>query len=322
MKLNSSNSSACSIARAPPTIDGYMDDRHRRGVRWAGLGLAANAVLVAIKIGAGILGSSYALIADGVESATDVFSSIIVWRGLTIAGRSADEDFHFGYGKAETIAAAIVSLMLLAAAAGIAVEAVREIHRPRAGPAPFTLAVIVAVIIVKELLFRRVRAVSDDVHSRALEVDAWHHRTDAITSTAAFIGIAMAVIGGPEWAQADDWAALLASGIIAFNGFRMLRPAVADLMDRAPEPAVLDRVRQLARSVPGVLAIEKVQGRRTGLNYLVTIHVQADPALSLRDAHNLGGRVRSAIRTDPLFLDVIVHMEPFEPERPQAQGEG
>jgi len=290
-----------------------MDPRHRSGARLARLGLVANAILVAVKIGAGLLGNSYALVADGVESATDVFSSLIVWRGLEIAGRSADEDFHFGYGKAETIAAAMVSLMLLLAAAGIAFEAIREIRAPHEGPEPWTLAVLVVVIAVKELLFRRVRSGSDEVHSRALENDAWHHRSDAITSGAAFIGISLAVIGGPDWAPADDWAALLASVIIAFNGLRLLSPAIADLMDRAPEPEVIERVRSLASAVPGVLAIEKVQGRRAGLNYLVAIHVQADPLLSLRDAHNLGGRVRSAIREDALFLDAIVHMEPFEP---------
>jgi cation diffusion facilitator family transporter len=289
-----------------------MDERHRRGIRFARLGLAVNAVLMAVKIGAGLLGNSYALVADGVESATDVFSSLVVWRGVSIAGRSADEDFHFGYGKAETIAATVVALMLMLAAAGIAFEAIREIRTPHGGPASWTLGVLTAVIIVKELLFRKVRAASDDVHSRALENDAWHHRSDAITSGTAFIGIGLAVIGGPAWAPADDWAALFASTIIAFNGLHLLRPSVADLMDRAPEPAVIERVRSLAAVVPGVLAIEKVQGRRTGLNYLVAIHVQADPALSLRDAHDLGGRVRAAIRSDGLFLDAIVHMEPFE----------
>lgn len=289
-----------------------MDERHRRGIRIARLGLVINAVLMTVKIAAGLLGNSFALVADGVESATDIFSSLIVWRGVSIAGRSADEDFHFGYGKAETISATIVALMLLLAAIGIAFEAIREIMTPHGGPASWTLGVLTAVIVVKEVLFRKVRAASDDVHSRALQNEAWHQRSDAITSGAAFIGISLAVLGGPEWAPADDWAALFASAVIAFNGLRLLRPSVADLMDRAPEPAVLNRVRSLAAAVPGVLAIEKVQGRRAGLNYLVAIHVQADASLSLREAHDLGGRVRAAIRNDPLFLDAIVHMEPYE----------
>jgi cation diffusion facilitator family transporter len=285
-----------------------------RGARSAIIGLFVNAGLVIVKIGAGLLGSSYALVADGVESATDVFSSIIVWRGITISARSADEDFHFGYGKAETVAAAAVSVMLLGAALGIAIEAIREIIRPHEGPAAFTLAVLVGVIAVKETLFRRVRSVSGEIASRALESDAWHHRSDAITSGAAFIGISLALIGGPDWAPADDWAALLASGIIAFNGYRLLRPAVLDLMDRAPEPAILERVRTAACAVDGVLGVEKIQARRAGMGYLIAIHVQADPDMPLRDSHILGGRVRSAIRNDPMFLDALIHMEPWEPD--------
>jgi cation diffusion facilitator family transporter len=291
-----------------------MSGAVERGARSAIVGLVANVVLVVVKIGAGLLGNSYALLADGVESATDVFSSIIVWRGITISARSADEDFHFGYGKAETVAAAAVSVMLLGAALGIAVEAIREILRPHEGPAAFTLVVLVGVIAVKETLFRRVRSVSGEIVSRALESDAWHHRSDAITSGAAFVGISLALIGGPAWAPADDWAALLASAIIAFNGFRLLRPAVLDLMDRAPEPEIVDRVRSAACAVEGVLQVEKIQARRAGMGYLIAIHVQADAGLPLRDAHILGGRVRSAIRADPLFLDALIHMEPFEAE--------
>lgn len=289
-----------------------MRDGVRRGVRSARLGLVVNASLVAIKISAGLLGSSWALVADGVESATDVFASLVVWRGISISGRSADERFHFGYGKAETLAAAIVSMMLLAAAAGIAIQSVRGLFRPHEGPAAFTLAVLVGVVVIKETLFRRVRVVGGEVGSRALETDAWHHRSDALTSAAAFVGISVALIGGPAWANADDWAALFASGIIAFNGVRLLRPAVADLMDRAPPQDVLDRIRRQAAAVDGVLAIEKIQARRAGMGYLVAIHVQAEPRLTLREAHILGGRVRSAIRADPDLLDAFVHMEPFE----------
>ncbi len=289
-----------------------MSDKVQLGIRSARLGLIVNAALVSIKVTAGLLGNSYALVADGVESGTDVFSSLIVWRGISISARSANEQFHFGYGKAETLSAAAVSLMLLAAAAGIAIEAVREIASPHHGPAAFTLIVLVAVIATKELLFRKVRAVSGDLSSRALEANAWHHRSNAITSTAAFVGISLALIGGPAWAPADDWAALFASFVIAFNGARLLRPAVIDLMDRAPDAPVLDLVRRLAGGVPGVLAVEKIQARRGGMGYLVVIHVQADPHLPLRDAHRLGGRVRSALRQDDTIIDAFVHMEPYE----------
>lgn len=287
-----------------------------RGLRYALIGLLVNAVLVVVKIGAGLLGGSHALVADGVESATDIFASLVVWRGLHVATRSADDRFHFGYGKAESIAAAVVSLMLFAAAAGIALQSIREIAAPHAVPRPFTLLVLVGVIAIKEIMFQTIHGVGDAVGSRALETDAWHHRSDAITSAAAFVGISAAVLGGPAWAPADDWAALLASLIIAANGIRLLRPAVADLMDGAPHPEVVDRVRTRARTVPGVRLVEKVQARRAGFGYLVALHIQADPAMTLRAAHDLGGRVRSAVRREREILDALVHMEPFEPEGP------
>ncbi len=292
-----------------------------RGVRYARFGLVVNALLVFVKIGAGLMGSSHALVADGVESATDVFASLVVWRGLRIASRSADERFHFGYGKAESIAAAVVSLMLMTAAAGIAVQAIREIGSPGPVPQSFTLLVLAGVIAIKELMFRKFRGAGYHLSSRALETDAWHHRSDAITSAAAFIGISIAVLGGPAWAPADDWAALLASLVIAANGVRLIRPAIADLMDGAPVPEVVERVRSRASGVKGVRLVEKVQARRAGLGYLVALHIHADPAMSLRAAHALGGQVRSAVRREREIIDAIVHMEPFEPKGEEI-GEG
>ncbi len=293
-------------------LSGFAPNGLGRGVRYAVAGLLVNVVLVVVKITAGLLGSSYALVADGVESGTDVFASLIVWRGLKVAVKEADRDYHFGYGKAETLAAAAVSLLMLGAAAGIAWQAFREIRTPGAVPEAFTLVVLLAVVAVKEYMFRTVATVGVGSNSRALNTDAWHHRSDAITSAAAFAGISLALLGGESWAPADDWAALLASAIIAFNGLRLLRPAVLDLMDRAPDQGVLDRVHSLASSVEGVRRIEKVQARRAGVGYLVTIHIEANPAMPLRDAHSLGGRVRSRIRSDASILDVLVHMEPHE----------
>ena len=277
----------------------------------AKLALLVNSLLVAVKVTAGLLGNSYALVADGVESTLDMFSSVIVWRGLTVAGRQADERYHFGYGKAESISGAAVAMMLLVAALGISVQAMREIVTPHHTPAPFTLLVLVGVIVVKEGLFRRMMGVGVEVESAAVKADAWHHRSDAITSAAAFLGISVALVGGPAWAPADDWAALLASGIIAFNGARLLRPALQDLMDRAPEDSVLERVERVACQVDGVCAVEKIQARRAGIGYFVALHVEADPRMTLEDAHLLGHRVKDAILGDlPTVLDVLVHMEP------------
>ncbi len=284
-----------------------------RGMRSAQAGLLTNAGLALAKVTAGIFGNSYALIADGIESTADIFSSLIVWGGLRISSRSADEDYPFGYGKAEPLAAAVVSLMLLGAALLISVQAVGEILVPHHTPAKFTLVVLVAVIVIKEVLFRRVFAVGSEVGSTAVKADAWHHRSDAITSAAAFVGISIAIAGGPGWEEADDWAALAASAVIFVNGLRILRPALADLMDRAPEVELLEHIAAAARSVEGVQAIEKLKVRKSGLGYHAELHVQADPRLSLHEAHIISGKVKSAIRgAVPPVLGVLVHMEPYE----------
>jgi cation diffusion facilitator family transporter len=284
-----------------------------RGIQTAQLGLLINTGLALVKFVAGILGNSYALIADAVESTSDILSSAIVWGGIRIASREADDDFPFGYGKAEALAGAIVALMLLAASAGISIEAIREIHTPHHAPAPFTLIVLVAVVLVKETLFRRVFRVGEEEESIAVKSDAWHHRSDAITSVAAFIGISIALWKGEGWESADDWAALVAALVIAINALILLRPAVFDLMDRAPEPDIVERVRLAALAVPDVMAIEKLKVRRAGTGLYVDLHVQSDPNLSLHAAHIVSGKVKSAIRGSVGRVHgVLIHMEPFE----------
>ncbi len=278
------------------------------------VGLWVNLVLVVVKLVAGILGHSYALVADAIESSTDIFSSLIVYGGLRMTTRPADEDYPYGYGKAETLAAAVVSLMLFGAAVGIAVAAIREILTPHHLPAPFTLVVIAVVVVVKEVLSRKVQQVGNEVGSNAVKADAWHHRSDALTSAAAFVGISIAIWGGEGWEPADDWAALVAAVIIAVNGLLLLRPAIRDLMDRMPEGTHNERITAAAHAVEGVQALEKLRVRRLGTEFFVDLHVQADPELSLREAHIVGGKVKSAIRAAvPQVAGVLVHMEPHEP---------
>ncbi len=287
-----------------------------RGVQAAQLGLLVNTVLAATKLVAGVLGHSYALVADAIESTFDILSSAVVWGGLRIASRAADDDYPFGYGKAESLAGAVVSLMLLGASVGISIEAIREIRTPHHAPAPFTLAVLVGVVLVKETLSRRVLRVAGEEGSTAVRADAWHHRSDAITSLAAFVGISVALWKGEGWESADDWAALVAALVIAFNALLLLRPAVQDLMDRAPDPDVVERVRLAALAIPDVLAVEKLKVRRAGTGLYVDVHVQSDPTLSLRDAHIVSGKVKSAIRDAVVRVHgVLVHMEPFEGRR-------
>jgi cation diffusion facilitator family transporter len=279
-----------------------------------------NAALAMTKLLAGVVGNTYALIADAVESIADIVASLVVWRGLHVAARAPDEEYPFGYGKAESLAAAVVALMLLGSAAGIAVVAIREIRTPHLSPAPWTLAVLVVVVALKWGLSRYARGVGTEIGSRAVEADAWHHMSDAVTSAAAFVGITVSLLGaryagGSGWESADDWAALVASLVIAYNGLTLLRPAVQDLMDRAPGLDVVETVRRAAESVPGVLATEKLAVRRTGLVYRVTLHAQASPRLTLHEAHILSGKIKGAIRAaEPRVDYVLVHMEPHEPE--------
>lgn len=282
--------------------------------RLAQLGLVINAGLAVIKLMAGLLGNSYALVADAVESSTDMVGSLVVWSGLRIASRAPDDRYPFGYGRAEALAAATVSTIMLGAAMGIAIEAIAEIRTPHDAPAWWTLLVLAMVIVVKELLAKRVMAISMASGSVVVAADAWHHRADAISSGAAFIGITVALIGGPGWEPADDWAALVAAGVILLNGGVLLRTALRDLMDRAPAPAISVTVSEAALTTPGVLAIEKLKIRKSGTAFYVDIHVQADPALSLHEAHILSGMVKTAIRQRvPAAMGVLIHMEPFKP---------
>ncbi len=295
-----------------------MTDLSEQGIRAAQLGVLVNTLLAIVKLLAGVIGNSYALVADAIESGTDIFASLIVMSGLWIARREPDDEFPFGYGRAENLATAVIALMLIGAAIGIAVEAVREILTPHHLPASWTLLVLAAVVVIKWVVSRRVHSVSVAIDSTAIKADAWHHLSDAITSTAAFIGISIALWGGPGWESADDWATLIAVVVIAYNGCTILIVALRDLMDAAPEAQVINEIRQVAERVPDVMAVEKLLVRRSGMVYHVAIHVQSAPAMSLLEAHNVGGRVKGAIRTAmPKVAAVLVHMEPYDDELPK-----
>ena len=284
------------------------DDRLHRSLRATFLGMVVNTLLAVGKMAAGILGQSHALVADGVESLADLFSSVIVWRGMVIAAEPADDDHPYGHGKAEPLASAMVATLLLLAAVWIAAHSVREILRPHAAPAPWTLAVLV---LVKETLFRFVLREGVSVESSAVQGDAWHHRSDAITSLFAGIGIAFALVGGPDYAAADDVAALLASGVIAWNGWRLLRGAFGELMDTAPDFALVAEIRGLAAGVPQVRGIEKCFIRKMGWHLYVDMHVEVDPQMSVEQAHRVAHTVKDTIRVRlPKVRDVLVHIEP------------
>ena len=296
---------------APHPTSQAASSNLQSGARVALLGMAINIALAVVKIAAGILGNSYALIADGIESALDIGGSAVIWGGLKFAARPPDETHPYGHGKAEPIAAAVVAVGVIAAALGLAIESVREIFTPHHVPAPWTLAVLIAVVVVKELLYRSVIRIGRDVESTAVQTDAWHHRSDALTSIMAFIGISIALIGGEGWEPADDWAALLACGLIAFNGYRLLSPALHEIMDTAPRGDLNEKIRAAAAHVPGVIEIEKSLVRKMGLHFYVDLHLGVDGDISVTQGHDIAHDVKTAIRaTEPRIADVLVHVEP------------
>lgn len=281
--------------------------------RWALIGAGVNTGLATIKIFAGVFGHSYALIADGFESGLDVTGSLILWAALQYAGRSADEEHPYGHGKAEPISAMLVAGALCVAAVVLAVFSLHAIFfaPSRELPAWHTLGVLLVVVVIKEAMFRRVVQVGEELESTAVQSDAWHHRADAITSVAAFIGILIARLGGPGWEKADSWAALLACLIIGYNGYKLLLPAVAEIMDTAPQPEVSGRVRQAAAVVPGVAGVEKCRVRKMGLEYYVDLHVGVDGTISVAEGHHIAHVVKDAVRAaDHRIVDVLVHVEP------------
>ena len=282
-----------------------------RGTRITIIGIVVSALLAAVKVIAGITGYSYALIADGAESMLDIMSSLVVLGSLRIAATPPNEKYPYGYGKAEPLGAVIVSMVLLIAAVGIAIQSVREIMHPHHAPAPFTLVVLVVVVITKELMFRLLSRTGAEIGSTVMRTEAWHQRSDALTSLAAFIGISIAVIVGPGYESADDWAALFACFVIAFNGIRLLRSALRDVMDAAPPPEIEGRIRAVSMQVEGVYEIEKCLVRRSGLGFFVDMHVIVDGDTTVRNGHLTGHKVKDALLASELaILDVAVHVEP------------
>lgn len=275
------------------------------------LGIAFNLLLAIVKTTAGVVGHSSALVADGIESVSDFLSSIVVFYGLQLAAKPRDEDHPYGHGKAEPLAALAVGVGLGAAAVTIAVQSVHEILTPHPAPAPFTLMVLAGVLIVKESLFQYVMRVGKSIESTAVQIDAWHHRSDAITSALAFIGISIALIGGEGWQKADAWAALVASVVIVYNAYSQLKPALAELSDIAPPKTVEEQVRAVAATVPGVEGLEKCFVRKMGFEFYVDLHVLVDGDRPVKEGHKIAHAVEDAILAAyPRMADVLVHIEP------------
>ena len=293
------------------TITPTTEQMIERGMRSSLIGIATNFVLAFLKCVTGVIGHSFALVADGIESFSDVISSSVVYWGLRFAIKPPDKDHPYGHGKAEPIAAMIVGIALVTAGFSIAAESVVLIRTPHKLPEVYTLWVLLSVMAVKAVLSRYVWRVSRKIDSMALRGDAWHHFSDAITSAFAFVGISVALLTHNP--AADDWAALCAAPIVVFGGWRQLRKPIAELLDTAPPPDVEERVRWVAKSVPAVIGLEKCFVRKVGFRYYVDLHVVVRGDLTVREGHSIAHDVENKVLSRVHKVSaVMVHIEPEE----------
>lgn len=273
--------------------------------------IIGNICLAAIKAIAGIFGNSYALIADAIESTTDIFSSLLVLFGLKYAKRPADKNHPYGHGKIEPLITFLVVAFLVTAATVIAYESIQNIQTPHKVPKTWTLFVLGAIILWKEISFQLVIKKSKETNSSSLRADAWHHRSDAITSLMAFIGISVAVIFGQGYETADDWAALLASGFILYNSYLIFRPALGEIMDEHLYDDLVDSIRDKSTDVDGILGTEKCFVRKAGMKYHVDLHAIVDGQISVKDGHDIAHQLKDYLIDEiPHLGNVLIHIEP------------
>jgi len=277
------------------------------------LSILSSALLALLKAVVGVLGNSYAMIADAIESVTDIFASIIVLIGLKVAAKPADEGHPYGHGKAEALATFVVGAIMIVSATLIGSQSIENINTPHDLPKSFTLYVLGGIILFKEASFQYVIRKSKESGSTSLRADAWHHRSDAITSLAAFIGISIALLMGKGYETADDWAALLASGVIFYNSYLILKPAFGEIMDEHHYDDMIQLIRTKSKEVNGVIDTEKCHVRKAGMQYYVDLHVLVKASISVREGHDIAHRLKDHLmKALPEIADVLIHVEPKE----------
>jgi cation diffusion facilitator family transporter len=308
------NSEALEAARMHP----------ERSLR-SGQGSALKAIIVngslgAAKLLAGILGNSYALIADACESFADVMSSCVTFLALRKALQPADSDHPAGHGRAETLASAVTALVLIAVGAMILWKSTGSLALPRTAPSPLTLLVLVPVILTKEWLFRTMRERGKTTGSLAVLAEAWHQRSDVVTSVAALLGIITAWVGGPAYSHADSWAAMAASVWLIGTGLWLLGPALHELMEGSVDPALLEFIEETSNNCPGIKGVDKVWVRKLGMRLMVDLHIEVDPDITVQEGHRLSHEVKDKLQHElPQVRDVMVHVEPFDERRLQRK---
>lgn len=295
-------------------------EQHEKAIKASYFSIAGNASLAVIKGVTGIFGNSYALIADAIESTTDVFSSLLVLFGLKYSARPADENHPYGHGKVEPLVTFAVVGFLIVSATVIVYESIEHIQTPHKVPEPYTLIVLAAIIVTKELFYRFINKRSDETKSSSLKADAWHHRSDAITSLMAFIGISVAIFMGKGYETADDWAALFASGFILYNAYLILRPALGEIMDEHMYDDLIEEIREVAHEVPGVIETEKCFVRKAGMVFHVDLHVVVNGELTVNKGHEIAHDLKNELMEKlPQITDVLIHIEPDDLEHSRLQ---
>jgi len=282
-------------------------------IRTTFFSIVGNTVLAIIKGLAGFFGNSYAIIADAIESTTDIFASCLVLFGLKYANRPADKNHPYGHGRAEPLITFLVVGFLITSATIIAYESIKNIRTPHDLPKSWTLLFLAPIIIWKEISFRLVMKKAKETNSSSLKADAWHQRSDAITSVAAFIGISIALFFGKGYETADDWAALFASGFILYNSYLIFRPALGEIMDEHLYDDLVAEIRKVSLTVRGILATEKCLIRKAGMQYHVDLHATVDKNISVKSGHDLAHKLKDTLRSEiPQLGHVLIHVEPCE----------
>jgi cation diffusion facilitator family transporter len=283
----------------------------KKAIQTSVFSIIGNIMFAGIKFTAGVLGNSYALIADAIESTADVFSSALVLIGLKYSTKPADENHPYGHGRFEVLSTFAVIGFLLISATIIAYESIQNINTPHENPEVWTLYVLGGIILFKELSFQYVIRKSKETNSSSLKADAWHHRSDAVTSVLAFVGILIAVVLGEGYESADDWAALIASGIIIFNAYRIFRPVLGEISDEQLYDGLIEEIREISLTVPGVIDTEKCHVRKMGMVYYVDLHLIVDGNISVMEGHTIAHDLKDEIQKQiPQIADVLVHTEP------------
>jgi cation diffusion facilitator family transporter len=273
--------------------------------------IIGNTILALLKGFAGFFGNSYALVADAIESTTDIFASLLVLFGIKYASKPADENHPYGHGRAEPLITFLVVGFLITSATIIGYESIMNIQTPHELPKPWTLFVLGAIILWKEYSFRLVMKRSKETNSSSLKADAWHHRSDALTSVAAFAGISIALFFGKGYESADDWAALFASLFILYNSYLIFRPALGEIMDEHLYDDLVEEIRQVSHQVEGIIDTEKCFIRKAGMKYHVDLHARVNGDISVKEGHDLSHKLKDTLREEiPELGHVLIHIEP------------